>query len=369
MAHTNYDDILNMNNSMLIFSWDAYDSIIQGITPWMHHKPYPFISNSYVEYPMVPCPSPLMLNYKQLLVVPNTDITDSLYIYNVFDGEWSQYLRYPSNVFCEYSSKFHTTALNSKKSALYIWNGIAQIIKVDLITKIWSLGPKCNGDEWEISDAKAIGAESLFIENKFHVFGGGNHYMSKHFIYNEDQFSIQSTCKFDFIIRRTFALQRHCIVHVESNKSVLIFIGNNHDEIFEYSLMSNTHKLLATRLTAPMMDPKCVVSINKALIIIFGTDTEGKMLINVLDLQTMKIYGSNLSMPIQWTRQQRIQPVIIHDEDMNRLCVSGYLHQTTTQLPKDVVELITKWFQHEIIHVFTEFMHWSINLDEILNSL
>ena len=104
---------------------------------------------------------PLIFNNNELLVVPySTNGELTLYKYNIVNNKWHKWFKCKDEV----HSTYHTASLNDDNTILYLFNEEGRIIEIDLISKKSKISLK------KFHDGSR--SQSIFFENKFHIFGG-----------------------------------------------------------------------------------------------------------------------------------------------------------------------------------------------------
>eukprot|EP01084_Bolivina_argentea_P017119 31973_1 len=337
------------------------------MSTFMQLKSYPFVQHGSYSTSI-----PQVLNNEELLIVPYTTGANLLYKYNIKNNEFYPYLKYPNGL----DTRYNTASLNTNKTLLYILNTNGKVIEVDLKKETFTT---FNGYSAGVGFGMLLcgaHAKSLFINGQFHVFGGWYRQTASHFIWDKQQQILKEIYKYKFI-DINHALHKHAVLHIKRRKSVLIIVESQSfsDKIYEYSLMTNECNLLPLKLTDEMFDPYCVVSKNEQFVIINGNNSSDKCTINILDLKQMVIRESKVNIPM-CDETRVLQPVIINDDNMDELCVFGYVHKlwklpqftNMQQIPFYLIKLIKCWYSNEIIHIFNTSGpgHWAINLDEIL---
>ena len=105
--------------------------------------------------------SAIPINNQELLLFVESPVVNTVFKYNINNDTWSEWAKYPNDL----KMNSHTSAINEIKTKIYIFNSDADIIEVNLKTKLYKIF-KSN------SFSAIYGAASLIIDDQFYIFGG-----------------------------------------------------------------------------------------------------------------------------------------------------------------------------------------------------
>eukprot|EP01084_Bolivina_argentea_P061603 112608_1 len=112
-------------------------------------------------------------------------------------------------------------------------------------------------------------AESIVIQNQFHIIGGEHNY--KHLKWNSITNQFETIHTFDSKVSAAGSL-----VHIEAEQSVYYLGGYNHnkhthiDDIYQYNIPSNKWNKLSIKMPIPLSVFGCTKAIREQYILIFG---------------------------------------------------------------------------------------------------
>eukprot|EP00483_Globobulimina_turgida_P010456 UN10477 len=118
----------------------------------------------------------------------------------------------------------------------------------------------------------------------------------------------------------------------------------------------------------------CVVLNNERDVVIFGGETSNgdSDEIYVLSLETMDFKQCKLKCPMK----SKFNAVIVDNFENHQLVV-GYVKDLWRMKkfanimypPKEVINIIQRYYYNQEIHLFADKSHWKVNVDDILNNV
>ncbi len=316
-----------------------------------------------------PCPVPcrtatitmctplILINNNELLVIPCSVFTESLYKYNIKENEWKKWIKYPNDIFVDK----HTASINKYNKLLYILNRNGEIIEINLKTQKFNISCSL------IIDYKIFSC-SIIIDKQFHFFGQSRDYTS-FYKWNENDKKIIKLKQFNRKLQENFNFAS--TFYISSIQSIII-IPVYGKQIYIYSLKKNECKHIIFDALLFIQLRTAVITKNDQFIIIIGGPQK---CIGVLDVKCMKIRISNIQSP----SNKQIRPwyvTIVNDDIMDEILVFGFIRiswndtkfNNIQYLPTYLIKLIGKFYCLEIMYYveFIKGLHWKINTDNIL---
>ena len=134
----------------------------------------------------------LVLNSNELVIVTGAnssyDKLASLWKYDINKNEWNRWYFYPKGTDCRHQ----TSIFNHNKTKLFTFGDPGYVNIIDLKTGQFTSSPQRYHD--------GSHAQSLFIKNKLHIFGGWLQRHKSHFIYDHESKHMEEIRKFDEIV-------------------------------------------------------------------------------------------------------------------------------------------------------------------------
>eukprot|EP01084_Bolivina_argentea_P092007 165585_1 len=299
-----------------------------------------------------------VLNDNELLIVPrmDKDVDVSLWNYNINNNSFTKWFECPKDIVC----KHQTSALNEDKTILYMFGELGEIITVDLKTGKFTV---VNDERYHDGSH----SKSLFINGQFHIFGGWVNVNKSHFIWNEEEKQLIEMYKFKEM-KNIGPLHRHSVMYCASQNTVLIIHWAN-CTIYSYSLNTNECIQLPFEPSEHFKKyfEQAILTSNEQFVICFINSASE---IDILDLKTLTLKKSKVSMPVS---NGQIYLCLRSNKGRADKVTNGYIRKyfdfVLNFIPNDIIGIIQSFVCFEVIHLFNEESHLTINVDVLINEV
>ena len=253
-----------------------------------------------------------------------------------------------------------------------------------------------------ISDKKAKeygwahGLRSVIIDDKLHTFGfymDGYLDVSKHTVYDIKTKEIISTVS----VPNSVDLDVYNIVYIKSQKKILFFGGDFHEEFMIYDIIKDEWEVLNVELS----QNECwsagfvITNADKYVIIMYGyhewkpvNDSESMdydssecipgTKIEILDIDNHLIRQSHVGLPMDLDVESPLfHAFMVNNLEKSEVIINGYLRNCwkekefviVNQLPFELIGIILVYYREECVHLIERQSggHWKIPLSHILD--
>ena len=322
----------------------------------------------------------IMINEHELIIVAPYNKYHNpqwgIYKYNVNLNEWTQFIKYPTNL-DTFSLQYFRIAFNQETQKLYLYGNESKMIifDLDLIdnnnpnqhTKIIT---NCN-----VKDS--IYPCMLNIKDKIHLIGG--YYNNKHLIWDDNDQSFEEIHNFE----KYSEIGSSSAIYVPSKEIVLLFGGMDAvnvlkkiDYIFLYSLQTKEWKSIINDFN--LYETRVILTRDEQnVIIVGGHDKNGAVnTIYNLDLHNSDKHEfvlkkcNNLHAP----KPGKHHVIRTGGGIMDEMLVFGYIKQIyclSQVLPKALIKEIFHWYNTETLHWIQEGHdsdHFAISVADVLQA-
>ena len=296
-----------------------------------------------------------VLNQNEIIAVPpRIHSGDALWIYKIKQNCWIKWITF------ETQCNFATISVNDDETKLYMFGDPGFVIKIDLKTKEF-----IQSDQ-EFHDGSHC--RSLFIDGKFHIFGGWDIKDKSHFIWNEKEQKLIEMHKFDDIEDTKYLHEQSMIYLPSTNKVLIMQIRRN--SIYSYSLITNKCKQIAS-LDSDIFDTfdqAVFTKDGKYAICLFLTDRK----IAVIDLQSFKLNKSKIE-----SLDTVAGICIVDDPERNDIMTHGFIRSCWNLVdfsnmvypPDDIIKIISIFISCEMLYMLSadHSVFFRISMDHILD--
>eukprot|EP01083_Nonionella_stella_P064918 169664_1 len=327
----------------------------------------PYTWTSLAARPCTKYVNILVLNDTELLLVPYSRDSHSLFKYDRITDKWAEWFDYSSTFGDTFETRYHTNALNEDKNMLYIYNEKGMVIEVNLVTHESIIPNQLFHDGSHIA--------SLVIDNQFHIFGGWFPRDKAHFIWNKDAQTMDRVSEVTGIKDTT--LRYHSAMYLKSIRSVLLSNVGHTNELYLYSLDRKECNLLPIQLPTSCVSSKCVATTDERYLLVFGGQSDIADHIHVVDLSKNTCHRSTIRCPKTLTGTKCEATIWNHTYECLDILIAGYVRrETDLHIPSDLYMFIGLLLNYENVHLFaipdsdgSPLSHWSMNVDYIIANI
>jgi len=334
------------------------------------------------------------ITHSQFVVATNSD-TSQLLMFDSKSRKWQSLFDYSVPIaggenMVGFEFDYHTLSYNKSNGTYYIFrNRDLAEINMNMEGKI----------KFYISpfDRSGIDPVSYVVDNKLHIIGG---YCNKcHIIFDTEtkEWTKQHTFK-----GVNEGISGAAIIYVPWQKMLYLLGGYSHnndyqqemdlnprlDKIWRYSLDSGKWQCLALKLPAGNNDFPHFLTTNQRYIVLMdrGRDGFGNIQyfrIIYLDLKSPELQFIESPLKVTEELQDAEHAVMTGDLVRGKLVICGYLRSQNIVIPKDLFEIVVKFFDAELVHFMVGkrgyddewlgsepsiYRHWIVKIENIIPS-